>query len=31
MTTEYNSIFLVSYDLGRIAVYFFEVMEYFSR
>lgn len=31
MTSEDNSVFLVSYDLGRIAIYVFEVMEYFIR
>ena len=31
MTSEDNSVLLVSYDLERIAIYVFEVMEYFSR
>lgn len=31
MTSEDNSVFLVSYSLERIAIYVFEVMEYFSR
>lgn len=31
MTSEDNSVFLVSCDLERISIYVSEVMEYFSR